>query len=149
MWSRRANESIIGWEDSDSTSIVCGEHDGYARLPVPVTHRRKLTLDKEQHVLEVVDIIESEGTHEVSRHLHLAPDCHVEVISELEVRIVRDGVVLIIESDAAVSVIDASESDFVGWTSDGYHKKRASSCLAVRNRTDGNTELRLSLRLAD
>ena len=51
-----------------------GEHDGYAVLKPPATHRRTVRLDRTARSIEVVDEIQGGGTRAVRLAFHLGPE---------------------------------------------------------------------------
>ena len=58
---------------SDDVDEISGEHAGYARLPDPVFHERRLRFLKRQGHLECKDHFRCTGSHSVRRILHFAP----------------------------------------------------------------------------
>src|SRR6185436_14954164 len=61
QWGRRASARRLDWRPRPGGGAVAGEHDGYRRLPSPVTCRRSLDLDRPSRMLTITDEIESEG----------------------------------------------------------------------------------------
>ena len=73
LWTRKAAATVSGWTVSDNRATLEASHDGYRRLPDPVTHRR--TLDLDAGVLTIDDALEGRSTHQIEWRLHLAPQC--------------------------------------------------------------------------
>src|SRR6185295_6719917 len=57
-----------------------GWHDGYARLPDPVKHRRLIELDKRTRRILVEDTLEMEDEHEVELLFHCSERCEVDAV---------------------------------------------------------------------
>ncbi len=149
MWGRRAEARLLEWRDDTQECAVSGEHDGYRRLQDPVTHRRMITLCKANGSIEVVDSILASDSHDTCRYFHLAPDCSVEAIDSRTVRITRGKVSLELESSTGVvEVIDADEEAGPGWISPGYHVKKKSICLVIKDEIVGDTSLVTRIRAA-
>lgn len=69
----KALPQTLAFEASASRMVYEGCHEGYARLPVPLRHRRRFVHDRQTGQLDVEDELRSEGGHELSWHFHLAP----------------------------------------------------------------------------
>src|SRR6266508_915108 len=52
MWLRKADARCTLWRSSDDRDVFEGRHDGYAHLPDPVEHRRRISLDKRARQVE-------------------------------------------------------------------------------------------------
>ncbi len=78
VWSgfRVARRARVHGRRVDATSIVA-QHDGYRRLPDPVTHRRTWRFSAAR--LEISDELAGAGTHRVAIPLHLSPGLHAAV----------------------------------------------------------------------
>jgi hypothetical protein len=74
MWLRHARTREIDVSDVKWTA----EHDGYAVLDPPATHRRTVRLDESARVVEITDTIDGTG-HEVRVAFHLGPDVSAEL----------------------------------------------------------------------
>ena len=73
-WLRHGDARLLEW---DAESLVAiGEHDGYLRLPDPVTHRRAVVRVGEQALL-VVDRLEGREAHSAAQNWPLHPSCTV------------------------------------------------------------------------
>ena len=58
-----AHPRVLRFEFSDEVDIVAAEHDGYARLPAPVTHQRVVRFEKRKRFWSVIDSLRGEGEH--------------------------------------------------------------------------------------
>ena len=72
LWGSRAQARCDAFEPSASGGVVVGEHDGYARLAQPATHRRRVEVDAAAGRVLVQDEIDSAGTHDVEIPFPLA-----------------------------------------------------------------------------
>ena len=72
-WSSIPHVSVDRWIQGESFDFLAGHHNGYARLPQPVTHRRYVFRLAEGFWL-VRDVAEGIGTHEIEIFWHFAPD---------------------------------------------------------------------------
>ncbi|GAC1439008.1 MAG: heparinase II/III family protein [Solirubrobacteraceae bacterium] len=66
----------LGLIQTADATLVWGEHDGYARLPEPVVHRRVFCWLPGDGLV-VVDVLEGAGHHAARSRLHLAPGTDV------------------------------------------------------------------------
>ncbi|MCU1385401.1 MAG: hypothetical protein JWL71_4098 [Acidobacteria bacterium] len=75
-WIFRMFESAraehLAFEDTAACAEYVGRHHGYERLDAPVTHERRLRLDKRSGTLNIVDRLEGSGTHTLRWHFHFA-----------------------------------------------------------------------------
>ncbi|MEW6201400.1 MAG: alginate lyase family protein, partial [bacterium] len=65
-----AHTRCLRWDTSGSEQIFTGEHDGYARLPSPVIHRRTIRWDKSKRTIFITDFLKTNSEHcyEISFH---------------------------------------------------------------------------------
>jgi hypothetical protein len=120
MWSKRA-EVRCHAIDLES-GIVDAEHDGYRRLPDPVTHRRWLVAPPDGNGLLVVDLISGPGTHGVRTSWPLHPSIDVEPEPQGH-RLTRGGTPLLHVATAGtaplvVEQVRGCERTHLGWWSD-------------------------------
>jgi hypothetical protein len=90
MWLRRATAGCSLWRPSAERDVFEGWHDGYARLPDPVMHRRLITLEKRSHRVVVEDTLRMLGTHDVELFFHFSEECRVDAVAG-GYRISREG----------------------------------------------------------
>jgi hypothetical protein len=72
-----ATPRCLAWESSPEADRFVGEHDGYARLAEPVTHRRDIQLDKRNRSIRIVDSFHGIGRHAFTWNFTLAPGVSV------------------------------------------------------------------------
>jgi hypothetical protein len=126
MWGKRSNTRCISWEPRGGEGgLVTGEHDGYARLPDPVTHRRTVELDGKSRVVTIRDRLLAKDEHEVSVNFQLSENC---TLSQGDSNVCKADVgcgTLTLELDQrfSVEILKGSEAPIGGWVSRGYHRK--------------------------
>lgn len=149
LWTRRAEARVEQWAPGGQVDRVCGWHDGYRRLPDPVTHRRTVELDKAALVLSVRDRIEAGGRHEVAQYWHVSPQCDVERIGENALQITNDGraIRLIADPKLSCEVLRASDDPRAGWVSRSYDEKVPTNTLVCRATIEGNQEFATRIEL--
>jgi hypothetical protein len=69
----RSHPEHLRVEKLPQSIVYEGRHFGYERLPSPVIHRRRFSLDRETDVLHILDSFEGHGRHALTWHFHCAP----------------------------------------------------------------------------
>lgn len=72
-WSSLPTVSAERWVSGQDFDLFIGSHDGYHRLPRPVTHRRWV-FSLKSHFWLVRDLATGEGEHDLDLSWHLGPD---------------------------------------------------------------------------
>jgi hypothetical protein len=80
-----AHPRVLAWEVTKESDRIVAEHDGYARLREPITHRRSVVFDKSAGYWMIEDALKGEGEHVFRVRCHFAEN--------LEVSILADGIV--------------------------------------------------------
>ena len=75
LWLEHARARCERFDAGVDRDVFEGVHDGYRRLADPVTHRRRVELDKRARQILVRDTLECAHEHELELHWHLAEDC--------------------------------------------------------------------------
>ena len=70
--ARRARPGGVIWESKKDYALVQGEHNGYARLPTSVIHRRTILWEKKGFWL-VLDELTGEGKTRCANRIHFYP----------------------------------------------------------------------------
>lgn len=134
LWGRRARARCLRWEPRAAGGVVAGEHDGYAPLDDPVTHRRTLELDSPSRTLTVRDDILARREHKIAVYFHVAEPCRVTAAGPKRFAIETERGAVCLEMDPALSVetFAGSETPIAGWVSRGYHRKVPATTLVGR-----------------
>lgn len=80
-WNRRPRVRLREWHSTADVDFIDAEHDGYATLPQPVTHRRRVIFIKASDAAQgtpaywiVVDDLSGSGRHDVDLRFQFAAD---------------------------------------------------------------------------
>lgn len=148
MWKSRARQKLVEWRDDETQSCITGEHDGYRRLPDPVTHRRRLSLDKADGSIDIVDELECAAEHRIRRYFHVAPGCTVAAVDGSRIRIATEEFELTVRHDSATAEIVAGGEDGpLGWVSFGYHQRAAGHTLVLTDSINPSRESGLAAKI--
>jgi uncharacterized heparinase superfamily protein len=110
----------------DRLDVFSGGHTGYARLAQPISHTRRIAVDKMQPRVLVHDRIGGEGRHELVWRFHIDPAVTTD-IDGFDVRLSRgDACVWLRLAESADSLSLALEE---GWVSTGYGVKSAAKVV--------------------
>jgi hypothetical protein len=74
-----AKPRVLDWKVEDDFEKVVAEHYGYARLPLPVVHRRSITFYKRERWWLIEDEFRGDGEHVYEIRFHLASGLDVTV----------------------------------------------------------------------
>lgn len=87
---------IHGWKVGEQDDYVEASHNGYERLTSPVTHLRRLTLNKTDNEVQLKDIITVKGVnkHFFESNFYLDDAVGVKQINEYSVQLNKDGATL-------------------------------------------------------
>ena len=133
-----AHPRVIRWETNAEFDHVVAQHEGYRRLPEPVTHRRSIRFEKPSRYWLVEDFVSGEGTHDFAFRFHSAPGIDVEVRPDGNVQLCDkiNGACLLI------APLTASDPPVLepGFVSTDYGAKEASSIVCWSER--GTVSLR-------
>jgi uncharacterized heparinase superfamily protein len=118
----------LSWSADDDRDVFVGSHDGYRRLPEPVTHQRKIVFDKRRLSWHIADTLDGQGEH----------------LAEI---LFHPGVPFDVEADAVClhaprgdvwlwGPAEATLRKEPGWISSGYGRRQPATVLvyAVRAR---------------
>jgi len=150
MWLRKARAACSAWRSDEREDVLEGAHDGYRALRDPVTHRRRISLDKRARRIVIEDRLEMAAEHEAELFFHAHEECVVhEIWGGVEIE--RGGVRLRLAFPpgipADVQVLRGSVSPIAGWVSRRFDRKVPSPTIVWKARLAKPTVLRTLLEL--
>ena len=83
--TRRARLVGLDRDERGDVTAWSAEHDGYGALNPPVRHRRSVRLDSRLRRLEIVDCLETTGSHAFRLALHLGPDIDARMVGQTSI----------------------------------------------------------------
>lgn len=108
-------------------------HDGYQRLPMPVTHRRVFHV--EEDTIRVCDFFQGKGVHDFDLHLHLHPEVKSNFCGDV-LELERDGLALTlhINGSGKLDLVTGQEEPLLGWYSPAYGEIMPTTVVRFRQR---------------
>jgi hypothetical protein len=153
LWGKRANSCLEGWQDSEGKSQVTGSHDGYQRLSDPVIHRRSVTLDSDEAMIEVVDEIQCEGGHDICINFQFSEHCTLTKSEgnsyQVDVSGIDSSLTFDIPETLSAEVLEGCETPKGGWVSRGYHQKVAAPQLLLKGKINGSSKFLTRIQLSN
>jgi hypothetical protein len=145
IWLRKARAGCSHWSSTESVDVFEGWHDGYAQLPDPVVHRRRITLDKRSRSVLLEDTLQMAGTHAIELFFHCNERCRVEPVEE-GYRIFGTEKSILLKlpraEGAVTNVYQGSVSPVLGWISRRFDEKAPAPTIAWCARVTGKVLLR-------
>jgi uncharacterized heparinase superfamily protein len=138
-WRTMAEAHCHRWVTTKWFDLADGKHNGYCRLPDPVTHRRVVVFSKPD-TWWVWDQLDGKGHHDIEVLLHLMPDCSVELGERKESLVLRspDGIGLhtwMLDRSPATGfpeILVGSDEERSAWFSPGYGVRIPARALSIR-----------------
>jgi hypothetical protein len=81
-----AHPRVLRWETTAQRDLVIAEHDGYKRLPAPVTHRRAVEFNKRERYWMIEDTLEGSGEHLFRFRFHMASGLETSIRADNHLR---------------------------------------------------------------
>lgn len=140
QWRTVAHGRLLEWHDSPQFTWVEGTHDGFARLPGAVSHRRGIVFLPGLGWI-IRDRIDAVGEHTLRVHWHLAPGLAVGVGTAGDAQVVDDAA-----RPAVMLAAFGTESPRAfrvekGWVSPRYGARREALQLVYEQRAAGPQEV--------
>jgi hypothetical protein len=129
------NVKVTNWKSNLAEDVLVGEHSGYSRFGI--THQRKISLDKKNDLIQIIDCIvgESEDIHDIELRLHFAPDVKLNPNKTKVLASIQGKKILLEFSGAENMKIENC------WISPSYGKKLKSKVLIVSKATRGPAKI--------
>jgi hypothetical protein len=145
MWLRKADARCTLWRPSDERDVFEGWHDGYAQLPDPVVHRRRISLEKRARRVVIEDTLQMSGAHAIELFFHCSERCQVTptpdgyALSQGERTL---SLKLPPAEGACARVYCGSIAPMLGWVSRKFDEKQPAPTIIWRGRLTGESVLR-------
>jgi hypothetical protein len=146
-WKSTATCHGRRWVTTQWFDAAEGEHDGYRRLPDPVTHRRVLVFLKPD-VWVIWDDLRGAGRHDLDLLLHVRPDCRVDddgeggkLLASPEGHRIWTGMSGSGLRGSQIEVITGGERERGAWFSPSYGMRAPSRALSRRGEIAGQSSL--------
>ncbi len=124
-WKQHFRTRTEQWIQGESLDLFVASHDGYARLPSPVVHRRWVAALKAGIIL-VRDEVEGEGQHRLDLAWHLAPDLHVDGEHQFRCKNSAQGLAILLVQDHGWA-----QEVHKGWWSPVYGEQSPATILSL------------------
>lgn len=150
LWSSKANTRLLRVEESPGQVTIEAEHDGYVRLPDPVTHRRTVCFDRATGNVSIEDDFRCTGRHEVELFFHMHEEAVVLCVRDGEAQMDWRGRHIVFSSpdcNACWEIIRGSDNPKLGWRSRRFNQKQPTGTLRIQAEIDGPTTIRTHLRV--
>jgi Heparinase II/III-like protein/Heparinase II/III N-terminus len=137
LWSHHASTRCLLFVSGPEQRIVA-EHDGYRRLPDPLTHRREILYQPAARVITVTDHIDCTSAHGVEIFWHFAQDCRVTLQGDAA-RATRDGAGIVLRWPPPLEarLLRGSVDPIQGWVSHRFDQKAPGDTLVIFGRIAG------------
>ncbi len=133
LWLDKAHAQCARWSAGAEADVLEAWHDGYRRLDDPVTHRRRIALDKRARRIALEDTLEMAGEHAVEIFFHCHEDCRVEEVPG-GLRIARGATAIVLRPPALpgarLRVLEGATDPPGGWVSRRFDRKRPAPTVA-------------------
>lgn len=150
LWLRHAGAECLEFSPGSSEDLWLAQHDGYAGLPDPVTHERKIHFDKRSHVLHVTDSLLCKAHHEVELHWHCSERATVRLEDQF-VHIETGDVIVEISMPGSpwqAEIIEGQLEPPLGWISRRFDTKVQSPTIRWRGPIDGTAHLETLIKIS-
>ena len=150
MWSAKANARLLKFEPDSEAVTIEAEHDGYARLQDPVTHRRKVSFDRTNGNVSIEDRFQCSGRHEVELFFHMHEEAAVVSVRDGEAQVNWRGNHIVFSAPdpkGCWEIVRGSDNPRLGWRSHKFNQKQPIATLRIRAEIDGPTTVRTHLRI--
>jgi hypothetical protein len=152
MWLSKANAGCSRWRPSPECDIFEGWHDGYMRLPDPVMHRRRISLEKRLRRVVIEDSLQMSRAHEIELFFHCSERCRVDPFRD-GYRLSQPGKTLCLKlpqaEGATTRVYTGSIAPILGWVSRRFDDKQPAPTIVWRARLAGDVVLRSEISCRD
>ena len=153
LWTRRATTRVLqsvtdypdsrvagGWRNGADAEVLTwsAEHDGYAVLESPASHRRTVRLRRWKRSVEIVDRVESSAQHPFRLAFHLGAEVTVDLDGHTAGLAWSNGsrsgstAVLELPSAATWKIYSGSDEPVLGWYSRHFGRESLRARWSAR-----------------
>ena len=135
QWASMARCETLHWRTFSGADWIEGRHDGYRRLPDPVTHRRGVLFIREGYWV-VRDVVEATGAHDIALNFQADPTVAMHARDGGIVDLTRHGTFtarLLVLAPNAHGTMVVEE----GWVSPAYGIRSRAPRARFRYRSSG------------
>lgn len=137
-WESKCTARLRKWSNTELFSFADADHDAYATLPSPVSHRRRVLFVKSRYWL-VVDDLTGSGSHQIDVRFQFAP-LHLDIDQNGWVRASRDthrGLLMraFSSQQLAAEVRSGQQTPMEGWISPDYGQIEPAPVVVYSART--------------
>jgi hypothetical protein len=150
LWSAKANARLLRFEGAEKQETIEAEHDGYMRLPDPVTHRRKVGFDRTSGAVSIEDRFLCAGRHRVELFFHLHEETAIRRVGPggAELAWHNRNIHFSSPDDSATwEIFRGSEAPKLGWRSRRFNQKQPIPTLRIQKEISGPTTISTHLRI--
>jgi hypothetical protein len=133
LWLRKACTRVEHAPKSPAQFDLSASHDGYARLPDPVVHARRVTFDEASVTLVVTDHVTAKCTHRSEIFWHVAPQLDVTLAGQCTTVHGHDYTLVIAVSCGTLDLVRGADHPPLGWYSRAYKVKEPCTVLRIVN----------------
>ena len=149
LWLKHARATCERFESTPERDEWIAMHDGYQRLPDPVTHWRTIHFEKKSGQVRILDRLECRKTHRIELFWHAAEACDVKKENG-PVTFLNDGVTLSMTMEELAwrpQLISGQEDPPLGWISRRFDQKTPSTTVVWCGEIRGTTQLLTLIRI--
>jgi hypothetical protein len=146
LWLRKARTRIEQAPTAPDRFDLTASHDGYARLPDPVRHVRRVTFDASAATLVVTDRISAKMAHRSEIFWHFAPHLAVHLEGQGVTVCTHRYRLTLHASCGTLDLVRGADHPPLGWYSRVYKIKEPCTVLRIVNESsDAQVECRITI----
>ncbi len=132
IWSHPYDATLLTAQETNDGILLAAQHHGYARLPEPVIHQRRIFLTREGHLI-IHDTFQGKGVHTFELNFHLHPQARVRPDQKGWEVILNDmKAVFCLWGPTNSRLVHGQEQPILGWYSERYGQKVACPVLSCQ-----------------
>lgn len=132
IWSHPYEATLLAARETPVGIFLAAQHNGYARLPAPLIHRRHIYLTEDSYLI-IHDTFHGEGVHTFELNFHLHPQAKVRPGRKSWEVSLSDIKVLIFPRTAVnFRLVYGQKQPILGWYSEAYGQKVACPVLTCQ-----------------